>query len=62
MHGQKDDLDIFLFLHDLPDSVDAIKERHGDICNDDIGAQLLCRCYQSTTVCDDIDRTEFGFE
>jgi hypothetical protein len=62
VHGQKDNLDVFLSLAYLPGSVYPVEQGHGDVRNDNIGPQLLRGGKQGTTVLDDIDRAEFRFE
>ena len=40
MHAEENNLDPLVGFADLTDSLDAVKQWHGDIRNDDVGLEL----------------------
>ncbi len=59
MYGQKDHLCVEIVFPELPDSLDAVENRHRDVDDDDIDAKLASGFRNAPAVGDSRDDPEF---
>ncbi len=62
VHGKEDDLDLSVSFLYLPDRINAVQERHGDVRHDHVRPQLFRRGEQSASVLDDPHKLEFRLQ
>src|SRR5512135_287404 len=58
VHGKEDNLDLVVDFFDLPDGIDAVQERHGDVRHDHVRPQLRRCGEQRAAVLDDANKLE----